>query len=106
MFRRTIFWQFVDIDLVFSSPIVYHMLLSEVKHERVNSMSFSIREMVVTFLKDFFFFTDNWFMVIPTGMVRNEETSKELESKYFGNRSRSNSFHINVSRRRVQGARV
>ncbi|XP_038896011.1 uncharacterized protein LOC120084191 [Benincasa hispida] len=42
MFKRTVFGRFVDVDMVFNSPIVHHMLLRKVKRRRSNSMSFSV----------------------------------------------------------------
>ncbi|XP_038887205.1 uncharacterized protein LOC120077392 [Benincasa hispida] len=42
MFKRTVFGRFVDIDMVFNSLIIHHMLLREVKSTRMDSISFSV----------------------------------------------------------------
>ncbi|XP_038902309.1 uncharacterized protein LOC120088943 [Benincasa hispida] len=42
MFKRTVFGRFVDVDMVFNSPIIHHMLLREVKRTRSDSISFSV----------------------------------------------------------------
>lgn len=61
MLKRTIFRRFVDIDLVFNTPL---------------STTFSKDEFLLT--------TDLWLPL--TGVVWNEKASEELERKYFSNR--------------------
>ncbi|XP_038885931.1 uncharacterized protein LOC120076239 [Benincasa hispida] len=71
------------------------MLLREVKKHGVNSISFFVRGKVVTFSRDdFLLITGLWRS--PTRVVRSEESSQELATRYFGNQSTSNTFHLNL----------
>ncbi|XP_038887081.1 uncharacterized protein LOC120077257 [Benincasa hispida] len=54
MFKKTVFGRFLDIELVFNSPLIHHMLLREVKKSGMDSISFFVRGKVVTFSKDDF----------------------------------------------------
>ncbi|XP_038902177.1 uncharacterized protein LOC120088810 [Benincasa hispida] len=93
MFKKTVFWRFVDVDMVVNSPIIHHMLLREVKRTRSDSMSFSVCGKVVTFLKDdFLLMTGLWQS--PTRVDRNQQSSYELAIKYFGNRVTKDTSHL------------
>ncbi|XP_038875066.1 uncharacterized protein LOC120067593 [Benincasa hispida] len=95
MFKRIAFGRFVDIELVFNNPLIHHMLLREVKKQGANSISFFIRGKVVTIFKeDFLLITGLWQS--PTLVVRSEESSQELATRYFGNRLTSDTFHPNL----------
>ncbi|XP_008437501.1 uncharacterized protein LOC103482899 isoform X3 [Cucumis melo] len=84
LFKRTVFGRFVDMDLVFSSPLVHHILLREVKDERPDAMSFNLNGIIATFSKEeFLLVTGLW--PSPTKSVRRVEASKSLGTKYFGN---------------------
>ncbi|XP_038891634.1 uncharacterized protein LOC120081026 [Benincasa hispida] len=95
MFKKTVFGRFVDIELGFNIPLIHHMLLREVKKSGVDSISFFFRGKVVTFSKDdFLLITGLWRF--PTQVVRSEKSSQELFTRYFGNRSILDAFHLNL----------
>ncbi|XP_031741885.1 uncharacterized protein LOC105435430 isoform X2 [Cucumis sativus] len=84
LFKRTVFGRFVDMDLVFSSPLVHHILLREVKDERPDAMSFNLNGIIATFSKEeFLLVTGLW--PSPTKPVPRVEATKSLGTKYFGN---------------------
>ncbi|XP_038896702.1 uncharacterized protein LOC120084963 [Benincasa hispida] len=91
MFKRTVFGRFLDIELVFNSPLIHHMLLREVKNSGMDSISFFVRGKVVTFSKDDFF-VDHWFVRVG----RSEKSSHELFIKCFGSRLTSDAFHLHL----------
>ncbi|XP_038885808.1 uncharacterized protein LOC120076102 [Benincasa hispida] len=95
MFKRTVFGRFIDIELVFNSPLIHHILLSEVKNSGMDSISFFVRGKVITFSKDgFLLITGLWQS--PTRVGWSEESSHELFTRYFGSRLTSDAFHLHL----------
>ncbi|XP_038902406.1 uncharacterized protein LOC120089046 [Benincasa hispida] len=95
MYKRTVFGRFLDIELVFNSPLIHHMLLREVKNSGMDSISFFVRRKVITFSKDdFLLITGLWRS--PTRVGRNKKSSHELFTKYFGSQLASNVFHLHL----------
>lgn len=82
MFRRTILGRLVDVDLVFNSPLVHHILLREVMDERPDVMSFDLRGTIATFSKkEFMLLTGLW--QAPEQVVHKKVSSTHLRAKYF-----------------------
>ncbi|XP_038882313.1 uncharacterized protein LOC120073554 [Benincasa hispida] len=95
MFKRTVFGRFLDIELVFNSPLIHHMLLREVWNLGMDSISFFVRGKVVIFSKDeFLLITGLWRSSTRVG--RSEESSHELFIKYFGSQLASDAFHLHL----------
>ncbi|XP_038887192.1 maltose excess protein 1-like, chloroplastic [Benincasa hispida] len=59
MFKRTVFRRFVDVDMVFNSSIIHHMLLREVKRTIFNVLPVQI----LKFWEDFI--TVGGFFILP-----------------------------------------
>ncbi|XP_038885907.1 uncharacterized protein LOC120076213 [Benincasa hispida] len=61
LFRKMVFGRFVDMDIIFNSPLVHYILLREVEDDRKDAMTFNLNGMVVTFTKeDFLLVTGLW----------------------------------------------
>ncbi|XP_038896598.1 uncharacterized protein LOC120084856 [Benincasa hispida] len=95
MFKKTVFGPFLDIELVFNNPLIHHMLLRELKKPGIDSISFFVRGKIITFSNDdFLLITGLWRS--HTRVRRSEESSQELFTRYFCNRSTSDAFHLNL----------
>lgn len=44
LFKRTVFGRFVDMDLIFNSPLVHYILLREAKDKRSDAMGFDLND--------------------------------------------------------------
>lgn len=81
MFRCTVFGQFVDVDFVFCSGLVYYFLLREVADVRPEVMTFNIRGSNITFSKStFLIITGLWQ---PHVTIAQKEWTGYLVQKYF-----------------------
>lgn len=75
------FGKFVDMDIVFNSLLVYHILLREVQSNRIDVM---LTGKIVKFSKDeFWLVTGLWRS--PTKLVRSFDMTESLWTKYFNN---------------------
>lgn len=84
MFRRTVFGRFVDMDIVFNSPLVHHILLREVHVQNHNdeTMYFNLNGHTVKFSKDeFLLVTGLWRS--PVVVPRTTVVTGALRTKYF-----------------------
>ena len=61
LFKKKIFGRFVDMDIMFNSPLIHYVLLREVEGNRGNAMTFDLNGMIITFSKeDFLLVTRFW----------------------------------------------
>ncbi|XP_038889082.1 uncharacterized protein LOC120078991 [Benincasa hispida] len=85
LFRKIVFGRFVDLDIIFNSPLVHCILLREVEDHRKDSMAFDLNGIIVTFTKeDFLLMTGLWWS--PNSVVvRRVEGTESLHNRYLGN---------------------
>ncbi|XP_038887207.1 uncharacterized protein LOC120077396 [Benincasa hispida] len=76
LFKKTIFGRFIDMDIIFNSPLVHYILLREVENHRKDAMTFDLNGTVVTFTKEDFLL-GNGIMDIHIGTL--ETVYKEME---------------------------
>ena len=49
IFTKTVFQRIIDMDIIFNSPLVHHILLKEVEDDRGDAMAFDLKGTNVTF---------------------------------------------------------
>ncbi|XP_038904295.1 uncharacterized protein LOC120090649 [Benincasa hispida] len=85
LFRKTVFRRFMDIYIIFNSPLAHYILLREVEDNRNDAMKFNLNDTIVTFTKeDFLLVTRLWRSFNPVD-VRRVEVTRSLRNRYLKN---------------------
>ncbi|XP_038896227.1 uncharacterized protein LOC120084503 [Benincasa hispida] len=83
LFEKMVFGRFVNMDIIFNSPLVHYILLTEVVDDRKNIMTFDLNGTVVTFFKeDFPLVTGLWRSSDPIFVRRGDIIIGALETMY------------------------
>ncbi|XP_038876469.1 uncharacterized protein LOC120068893 [Benincasa hispida] len=84
-FKKTVFDRFVDMDIIFNSPLIHYILLREVEDYRKDSMTFDLNGTVVTFIKEDFLLVIGLWRSPNSIVVRRAEETISLHNRYLRN---------------------
>ena len=85
--KKTVFGRFVDMDIIFNSLPVHHILLREVEDDRGDAMTFDLNGKIVMFSKEEFLLVIGLWR-LPNLVIVNRvqgDAVGSLRSRYFKN---------------------
>lgn len=86
LFKKVVFGRFLDMHIIFNSPLVHYILLREVTDDRDDVMTFVLNGTIVTFSKELLLVTGLWQSPNPV-LVRwvQGKAVGSLRNRYFRN---------------------